>query len=876
MSFDETEYREEFLKKHRGTRVAPGDLMARYAITLPATDSEIAAQIRAVRAAWNKIYMGKSNIAQVAKLCRAEDERLQAEHGAKMETRGWWQQRQSDQQKASDASITSMADELRRRYGTLGVASPGMLGQFAATLGLTAAQGQLAAERAGLTVISDVTLPVKEPIASFTALLKSMSECAVPSVAELVHPGSGTFRLLGRYECLDDPRKRLDAVALDAQSTEADKRGNSATEDARRAALTTLRKAMRDGVSLDDIALYHLVTIARDSASVSADIAAGKLREAGLEAGDAAVIAVLVAEQGGGGTAGPQRVPDLLATGRLREAKAAAAQLPSEGGRIDAMLLVEAAQQRLDQLIVAARAALAAPDEARAETLLKEAALHSAEDAAAELATVPLPPPAGLRAADHGAAVQLFWRPAPGHDPDTVYVVRRSAQPRPLTAPTEGEPVHRDRGDTCTDERAPLARPVQYAVFAVGDGRPSSRPATVSMTLLPPVSQLKAEVGPATVALHWRVHPDARVQVTRTAPGTGPAPVRVTGASCQVSGLVEGQPQHFEVTAVYTGPDGGELRSATEHISATPRAQARPISTLRARSVGADGAIRVRISWLPVDNSDVRIVRTDREPAIPFGAMVSADDMAAAGPEVTGTLISAGRETGFEVELPSGVHRLVPFSIGGTGIVMGKPTTVAVTEPVRHLSVTPFADYATVSWEWPPSAQIAEVSWRLDGTEDVVHVDRGQYRSAGGVKIPLGRTPCEVEVRAVITVGKASFTSPPAAATIGQVVETAIRYRVSSLVPSIGPLRGRSKKVAFTADQACDGVRVRMVASPGRVLPTSPSDGETVLDTSLTLRPGVPAEHKVILPRKTLWVRCFVVAGHARLIDPPITSLKES
>jgi hypothetical protein len=876
MGFNETEYREEFLKKHRGTRVAPGDLMARYAITLPATDAQIAAQVRAVRASWNNIYMGKSNIAQVAKLCRAEDGRLQAEHGARMETRDWWQQRQSDQQKTSDASITIMADELRRRYGTLGVASSGMLGQFAAKLGLTAAQANMAAERAGLTVIGNVTLPVTEPIGTFTALLKSMSECAVPSVPELVHPGSGTFRLLDRYECLADPRKRLDAVALDAQSTEADKHGNSATEDARRAALTVLRKAVRDGVNLDDIALYHLVTIARDSASVSADIAAGTLREAGLEAGDAAVIAVLVAEQGASTGTGPQRVPDLLATGRLREAKAAAAHLPSEGGRIDAMQQVEAAQQRFDQLIAAARAACAAPDEARAETLLKEAALLSAEDAAAELAAVPLPPPAGLRAAGDGTAVQLFWRPAPGHDPDTVYVIRRTTQPRPLTAPTEGEPVHRDRGDTCTDQRIPLARPVQYAVFAVGEGRPSSRPATVSITLLPPVSELKAEVGPATVALHWRAHPDARVQVTRTAPGTAPAPVRMSGASCQVSGLVEGQPQHFEVTAVYTGPDGAELRSAAEHISATPRAEARPISTLRARSVGTDGAIRVRVSWLPVDNSDVRIVRTDREPAISFGTMVSADDLASVGPEVTGTLISAGRETGFETELPPGVHRLVPFSIGGTGIVMGKPTTVAVTDPVRHLSVTPFADYATVSWEWPPSAQIAEVSWRLDGTEDVMHVDRGQYRSAGGVKIPLGRGPCEVEVRAVITVGKASFTSPPASAKIGHVVETAIRYRVSNLVPSVGPLRGRSKKVVFTADQACAGVRVRMVASPGRVLPTSPSDGETVLDTSLTLRPGVPEERKVSVPRKTLWVRCFVVAGQARLIDPPITSLKES
>lgn len=876
MDFDEVEYRDKFLKEHRGARSAPGDLMARYAITLPATDAQIAAQVKAVRAYWNKVYSGKAIWAQVAKLCRAEDERLRTEHGTKMETRAWWQERRGDQQKAAEASVAVMADELRRRYSTLGIVPAGMLGQFAVKLGITPEQANRAAAQAGLTVITGVTLPATEPIGNFEALLKSMSECAMPSVPELVHPGSGTFRLVDRYECLADRNKRLDAVAVKAQSTEADKRGNSATDDARRAALTILRHAVGDGVNLDEVALYHMVTIARDSASVSADIAAAKLREAGLEAGDAAVIAVLVAEQGAGASTGPHRVPDLLAAGQLKEARAAAGRLPSEGERIDALQLVEAAQRRFDELIAAAKGALTVPDEARAETLLKEAALFSAEDADGVLATVPLPPPVDPRAGGDGHAIRLSWRPAPSHDPGTVYVVRRTTQPGTLTAPSEGDPVYRDRGDTCTDPRALVARPVQYAVFAIGDGRPDSRPAVVSVTLIPPVWQLKAEVGPATVALHWSAHPEAQVRVTRTAPGAPPVPVPVTGTSCQVNGLVEGQKQNFEVTAVYTGPDGAALLAVPEHISATPRAEARPISSLRGRPVGTDGAIRVRVTWLPVDNSDVRIVRTDREPALAFGAAVSAEDMAGVGTEVTGTLISAGREVGFETELPPGVHHLVPFSIGGTGIVMGKPTTVAVTDPVRHLSATAFADYATLAWEWPPSAQVAEVSWRVDGEEDVVQVDRGQYRSAGGVKIPLGRGPCEVEVRAVITVGKVSFTSPPASARVGHVAESAIRYQVSSLIPSAGLLRTRTKKVVFTADQACADVRVRMVASPGRVLPTSPADGETVLDTTLTLQPGVPEERRASVPRKTRWVRCFVIAGQARLVDPPITSLKES
>ena len=253
--------------------------------------------------------------------------------------------------------------------------------------------------------------------------------------------------------------------------------------------------------------------------------------------------------------------------------------------------------------------------------------------------------------------------------------------------------------------------------------------------------------------------------------------------------------------------------------------------------------------------------------------------MAAIGPEVTGTLISGQGRTGFEAALSPGVHRLVPFSVGGTGIVIGKVATVAVTDPVRQLSFTAFADYATLSWQWPENAQVAEVHWQLDGDEGVIRVDLGQYRTDGGVRVPLGRGPCHVEVRAVITVGGRSFTSPPAAAEIAQLTETPIRYQVSNIVPSVGPLGGRKKRLTFIAEQACGAVRVVMIARQGPVLPTSASDGVRILDTTLRLRQGVPEELKAAVPgsiRKPFWVRCFVVEGQARLIDPHITTLKET
>jgi hypothetical protein len=62
-------------------------------------------------------------------------------------------------------------------------------------------------------------------------------------------------------------------------------------------------------------------------------------------------------------------------------------------------------------------------------------------------------------------------------------------------------------------------------------------------------------------------------------------------------------------------------------------------------------------------------------------------------------------------------------------------------------------------------------------------------------------------------------------------------------------------------------------------MPTSAAAGLALLDTTLALEPGVPVEHQVSVPKsvkRPYWVRCFVVDGRARLVDPPISSLKET
>jgi hypothetical protein len=879
MTFDEARYVQDFIKKYRDVRTLPDDLLTRYAITLPATDADVAARVKAVRAYWNSKYTGTSTNARLIRMCRAEDQRLQAEHGAKMLTRAWWEERKTQRQSAAEAAVKRLADDLRQKYGQLGVVTAGTVDRYAAKLSLDHTDAARAAEQAGLRLVGKVTVPAAAPIPNFPALAESMSQSAARSVPELVHPGGGTFKLLDRYVCTSDPAKRLDPVAVEAQIAELDKHGVSATDDAKRAGLRILRTAAKAGVDLRDIALYHLVTMAHEFVGLSLSMSVAALQQAGLDAGDAAVITVLLDDQSfESGEAGLGKVRSLLESGRLNEASQAALALPAQlSDRNEAIKEVQAARERLAALLAQARQAVAAQDEIRAAAVLREAAVISGEDAQEALAATPLAPPVNLRSVCEEAKVKLFWQPSPGHDDGTTYVVTRTEQ-RPPAAVGDGTAVYRGGEHTCTDTHAQVARGLQYGVFALADGRPNSRPAVVPVTLLPPVANLEADVGPHEVTIRWSAHTAAQeVRVTRSIAGQPLTPMPVTANGCHLTGLPEGQTQHFEVTAIYRGLDGAELPAAAVQVNATPRSAAQPIPKLRIRPVEVAGQVRVRVAWTPIDNSEVRILRSDTPPEWHFGTWVTAEEMTRSGHEVTGRRIQGKAEVAIEAELPPGVHHLIPFSIGGTGIVTGRPATVGVTDPVRGLDFTAFASYATLSWEWPRGTQLAEVSWELDGEADSILISLGQYRSEGGARVPLGRGPCRVEVRAVIMADGSPFTSPPAAVVVESVVDSAIHYTISS-ASALGPFGGRAKKVVYTSEEGCEGVHVRMVAAPGRVMPTSPDNAFVLLDTALTLRPGVPIEHNVTVPRavkRPYWIRCFVVAGRARLVDPPISSLKE-
>lgn len=880
MTFDERTYENTFVKKHRAAARLPDDLLERYAISLPVAESALAGHLAAVRAYWNRKSTSPTAAGQVCKMCRAEDEVLAQDHGASMATARFWEDQAASRKQAAAASIARLAGQLNDAYGPLGAVTQGILEKFGSALQLGPTETGAAVRQAGLAIVPAIEVPDSPPVGQYGTLAAKLSQASVRSVPALLHPGLGRFSVVGRFVAEGRPALRLDVAAVEEQMNALDKRGGSVRNNALMDALRILRSAANAGQDLRDIALYHLVRSVDAAVPLSATAAASTLEDIGLTHTDAATIVLSLLDAGRApAAAGLSQVTKLLSEGRLNEARRALVTIPSgHPDRAEAATEVANAQKRLAQLLGEAERARSRPDEARAATLLREAAAISADDAGPYLAALPPAPPDEVRVVPDGRKVTVFWRPAPGHDRSTTYTVTRREDRDPADA-RDGVPVYRGTASTCEDVTAPVACRLRYAVFAVSPHGVASRPApaTAVAVFVPTVFDVVTEVGPGEVDVRWSAHPATdHVEVTRRSPREVAVPVPVAHGSCHLSGLGEGETQHLELRAVYLGAGGRRVASPAVPVTAVPRSAARPLPGLTVTPLeGADGA-RVRLSWTPVDHSDVRIRRSASPPPWQYGAGVSAGAMAAFGTEVGGRRVTRAGHVELETTVPPGVHHFVPFSVGGPATVVGRATTHSSTESVRGLAATPFDTYATVSWEWPPTAQVAEVVSTVDGRTTRETIGLGEYRSRGGARVPLGRTPCTVEVRAVILGHGEPFVSAPVSLRLAG-TEPAVRYEVAP-APGLGRLGGRGRRVTFHADEGCSAVRVRMIAAAGRVMPTTPDAGVVLLDAQLDLAPGSSAEHRVVVPRsvkRPYWVRCFVVGGDARLIDPRVASLKE-
>lgn len=890
MAFDKDAYRDHYLKPKSRLKLAAlqDDLFERYAIALPMSDAEIVATVKAVRSFWGSQQAG-TPAAKYAKLCLAADEDLKQQkvlsgphRGKDMASAAWWQQKQDELDSEAATRVTKLAALLKDSNGTFGVVTRSYLDTCAERLTLNRAQAAKAAADARLELVDDVDIPDGPPIGQYAQLESELGVGQVRTLPELVHPGTAVFRIVERFEAVDDPTARFDLAAVKAQAQEASRQGNSATWNARRSALNLLRSAMESGADIRQVALYHLARSATASGVPGPAGIKSELIGRGVEDRDANVLAVVLADRlGVAGASGVGRVEQLLQDGRLREAIVLGEGLATDGSDKvkELQARIEKAKVKLEKLLADAHRLLTVPDEVGAASKARDVAAISGEDADELMALVPLAPPRDVTVDADGGMVRLHWQPNVGHDADTAYRVVRSIDGPPRSE-ANGSPIAWEAGTSVTDGDPPVATTLHYGVFAVAPGRPSSRPASAAFVSLPPVFDARVENGPDWVSAHWSAHRHVHHVEAARVDGGAASQVPVQVGSANLTGLTEGVSVHLELTAVYEQRDGTRLRSAPVLVAGTPRAEAKPLENLRADPVVGPNGIQVRFTWTPVDRSEVRLKRSGSSSRWNVGEMISAEDLAAWGDDVTGPTDAASGKVSLTATLPAGVSYVVPFSVGGTGIKVGRTRSVGVTDPVVGLEATAFQGFARLAWTWPETSSLAEIAWERDDPGDdavgLETISRPDYDKTGA-RVPLGPAPCRVSVRALMVLDGDRFSSPPATMTVDHVAKRPVSYRITSS-PRIGVLGGRSKRVTFSSDQDAGPLHIAIVASPGIVMPSSPEQGVIILDETVTLEAGTSQQFTASVPRsvgRTYWVRCFLLSGDAHLQDPPINTLKE-
>lgn len=888
MAFDPDKYRETYLVPKARLKLTslPDDLMERYAMTVPVTDADVAITMRAVRATWSSQQAG-SLTAKFAKLCIGADEVLKSKHGDRMLSGKWWEEQAANQKKAVGQAVTQLATLLKESHGAFGYLSQNYLDGCAVTLGMSREDSLLAAKQSGLEVLSNGLVPDKAPISEVqNATLESqMATAGALTLVHLLHPEIQEFTIIRGFSVPGNVDARLDGETVGAELLRIDKLLVSPASDARREALRLLR-VVAENNNLYQLALYNLTQLARRNSNLGIGGVRQQLVQVGLMQSDAAALAVLASDSGPSGAMNDTpKVETLLAEGRLLEATQAANGLPStrkdEKNRLIAR--VEGARVRYEQLIKEALELLAIPDEVAALSRVKEAESISAEEAEQVLATIPLAPVNTLIAGAEGNTALIHWKPNVGHSVDTTYIVRRGQNGAP-TSLVEGTEVYTGNSHEATDPLVPVGRLLQYSVFAKVPGRPTSRPVTVTLVVAPPVSALTAEIGPDYVKFHWNGHSEVyRYIATQRLPDGQKLTRDVENNSVRLDSLKEGQPVSIEVIAEYQAPDGRLLRSDPRDISAVPRSSAQPIKTMRARPVSNGEGANIAINWHKVDNSDVRIRRSEVPSLWPPGSWIGPDEFSGYGSEISGLTTSHGKEIRLEASVPEGkLYHLVCFSIGGTGIVVGTSTVVGVTRPIKRLEVQKFAAFAKLTWLWPEGSTLAEVSWESDSSgDDAVGCEKvklSEYERNGGFDVPLGQGKTMVEVRSLMVFRDNAISSAPVQAVLQASSVSRAQYHVESS-PRLGSLGGRTKRFVFRTETSIEGARLRIVVAQGTVLPSS-EEGSTILsEVEFSLVPGTNHIETVTIPKfigRPYWVRCFAIDDRLELLDPPINDLRNA
>ena len=250
------------------------------------------------------------------------------------------------------------------------------------------------------------------------------------------------------------------------------------------------------------------------------------------------------------------------------------------------------------------------------------------------------------------------------------------------------------------------------------------------------------------------------------------------------------------------------------------------------------------------------------------------------GREVVGAQFSEGDTMVVEAEVPTGPQVYVPFTVGGTGAVVGRAVALGQTEAVRQIHARRTGARAVLTWVWPPDVRLVEVVWSVPGREDErQRLTLAQYKNGDGCVLQVGPGGGTAAVRSISfgPLGE-TFSAPVAVTVEGRAVQLSYSVRRPS---SFKERFSRRRVVDLRADEDCSGVDLSVVIASGLAMPLRVEAGMTIFrfrglrvsrQASMPLEFEIPAH----VPRP-YWIRCFVdQPSTVTLVDPPISDLKVS
>ena len=893
-TLDPVAYEKEVVRPLRGVYGAiPRDLLTRYAVDLSMTEEQLRQRVDAVVALWNKKARSSSSASPVYRAFQQAHDELTRQREVRLYDPRWWRQQAGEWTGLVEKEVAALADEIRQLYGSVGFVLPGQIaGLDRLHPDLRGAGVRRALDMARIPTVEPEQLPQQSGLdrSSYERLTLTLEEAGAATIPHLVHPRVREVRLFRDPDAPGTALTRLDKSALEQRVQAVEAEANSARSRAATAALGILRTAAASGTDLRQLALFHILGQVRGTrtAGQPAMLTLRSLHDLGMARHDARVItaSLLALEGASAAPAGPNDVRRLIAVGQLAEARRLAAALPARDPESDAAREVLAqAEARVNELITAARSALARGDKAEAARCAAEARSLASDDPVVTGFADAFPPPSpqDVAVVAEGLGVKLSWRPVPGDPAAIRYRVVRCGGRAPV-APGDGAVVAEGTETTIADALPPAAEPLSYGVFAASGRGGWSSPAVCTTEILPPVAEVATQVARDAVRCTWQMHSATTAVVIRRGRGQAPRgprdgePVRSDGTEFTDTGLSPGVTYCYAITAVYRDRGGREQLAAPVVVTATPQQEARPVASLRTELLpGDDESLpRARISWRQPEGAEVRILRAGAPCQWPFGTRVPAADVWSYGQEVTGEHTLRDGRAELTAELPWGHLVLTPFVFSGDSAIVGQDASLDITTAIGAVSYERRGPELLLSWAWPDRTSQADVRWRGPGGTGRRRVTRGERaRDDGWMRIPVTEDALQVEVCAV-EIGPPDVIASPRVIRV-PAVGAALSYDIA-WKPVLPGLTARECQVRVDALSGRHEATILAVAKTGVARPARADDGMVVAQARVKVSADLPAAFPVTVPkniRKPYWLCCFLAdGGEGTLIDPPVTHMK--